>query len=301
MNTILRSFFGKILKGKVSKNLNKKLKRLKFPSLSSKRDLVDNVGVLQLKYQKAEGLDFVDLIYSVMNQAYQKNVKILFFPGGLQYVFFPSFKENSKYVKYFTENHFNDFVRVFSKMAAGFGINIFTGEFYLYENNEIVRCGMVIDNYGKVSYIYKKPKSKLEVPPTFRFGNLNFAFLSTEEILMYEFSKLSVIRGANVLVNCSIGNISPHRYFEFRGIWSRCQQFKVCGINATMVGETPWGYSNLPSGLYGPIEFFKKGIIATAEKSSETELIIGKFGLEGVNIPVLEQSGLNKLMKTLKL
>ncbi|MDI3472055.1 MAG: deaminated glutathione amidase [Thermotogaceae bacterium] len=301
MNLIFKNIFGKFLKGKANKNLNKKFKNLNFPGISLRKNSNENIGVVQIKYNHLEKTEFVDLIYSITSQAYEKNAGILFFPGGLQYVLFPALKENPRYVKYFTENHLEDFIKIFSKMAEGFGMNIFTGEFYLYENDEIMKCGMVFDSFGKISYFYKRPIEKLELPPIYGFNNFNFAFLTFEETLMYEMSKLSVIKGANVLVNCSIGNISPYRYCEYRGIWSRCQQFKVFGINATMVGETPWGYSAIPSGLYGPVEFFKDGIIATSTNLSGTEIVVGKFSLESINFSGLEYGNLNKLMKTLKL
>lgn len=301
MNLIFKNIFGRLFKGKANKSLNKKFRELSFPDASSRKNLNENVGVVQVKYKHLEKIEFVDMIYSITNQAYKKNVSLLFFPGGLQYILFPALKENSKHIKYFTENYLEDFIKIFSKMAAGFGMNIFTGEFYLYENDKVMKCGMIFDSFGKVSYFYKRPIEGLGLPPIFRFDNLNFAFLTLEETLMYEISKLSVIKGANVLVNCSVGNVSPYRYSEYRGIWSRCQQFKVFGINATMVGETPWGYSVIPSGLYGPLEFFKDGIISTSTNLSETELVCGKFSPERINFSGLEYGNLNKFMKTLKL
>jgi len=301
MKNILRQFLEKIVKGKISKDLGRRLKELKFPDSNLEDKNYTHIGVLQLKYQSAEGVKFADLIYSIVSKAHYKHVGTLFFPGGLQYVFFPPFKENVKYVKFFTENYADDFIKVFSKMAMGFGMNIFTGEFYIYENDEILRCGVMLDATGKISYIYKKSKERLEILEPLKIERLKFSFLSVEECLMYEFSKLSVMKGANVLVNCSIGNVSPYKSYEFKGIWSRCQQFKVFGINATFVGETPWGYSNLPSGLYGPIEFFDKGIVATAMNFSETEVINGEFDLGRVGLTTLQQNNLNKLVRTLKL
>lgn len=301
MKNILRRFLGKVVRGKLSKDLSRRLKEFKFPSVPRKDSGHNRIGVLQLKYQQAEGRNFADLIYSVVNKAYYKRVGTLFFPGGLQYVFLPPLKENTRYVKFFTENYIDDFIKVFSKMAMGFGMNIFTGEFYIYENDEILRSGVMFDTTGRISYIYKKNDERFEVLKPFKIGNLKFSFLSVEESLMYEFSKLSIMKGANVLVNCSVGNVSPYKSYEFKGIWSRCQQFKVFGINATLVGETPWGYSNLPSGLYGPIEFFEEGIVATAVNFSETEIISGEFDLGMTRSTTLCQNSLNKLVKTLKL
>ena len=239
--------------------------------LSKCEEQMADVGVIQIEYVKMRNVkDFILTSLNLIRALVVKGCDFIVLPYGLHGFLFHDPK-NLKDLERISEI----FSEIFSKIAKGFGIWIYGGEFRFEFKDRTHRRFFLFSPSGKIEV--RTLSGEMENPPIFETDRFSFSPMSSEELKLYEFVKMAVMKGVKILIQSDHPSGNSKGLEERKGLWSRCQQFNIYGVSAYIVGNTPWGVLRGQSGIYGPYWIFKDGVVKKAKEDFGTSLIHAKL------------------------
>lgn len=233
---------------------------------------------------------FIDIIYGLVKEAVEDGAELIAFP---EYNFFdlfgiiPGFKLINNYLSNHNDKSddgkdsgndsliFNIFssiaesvekcmLEIFSALAKGYGVHIYTGSYIVKKCEALYNAGSVFAPDGKCIGTQKKIHltseevqmglSSCDTLDTFTINNIKVAFPICMDATYFETFKVARKLGVDVVVLPIANNEEYSLWRSLRGIWPRVQESYIYGVKPSLNGWIAGMHFTGKAGIFAPIE-----------------------------------------------
>ncbi|RJX25381.1 MAG: nitrilase [Dethiobacter sp.] len=184
--------------------------------------------------------------------------------------------------------------RIFSPLAARYGIYIMAGSFMHPDGEKIVNRSYLFapggDLLGTQDKVHLFPTEKewgISRGDRFNVFHTPLGVLAMPicmDATYFETFRILQLMGAEIVM-VPIANAEPyHFYLALRGIWPRVQETQVYGIRSALVGDFLGFTFTGKAGIFAPLELTpgKNGVLAESDNYEQDDLVTADLDLEAL-------------------
>lgn len=262
--------------------------------------------------------DYIDIINSFVSKAANEGCEIVAFPEYNIFDLFgmlPGFKLLNRYLIKKTKSENNkslpSFVykllyatskpiqeaieNIMCLLGKKYGIYIYSGSYFIRENNSLYNAGALISRKGRILGRQKKLHlTAFEEELGIKRGCELITFLTDigkvacpicMDATYFETFRLLKDKECNIVMIPIANNEEYNLFRAIRGIWARVQESYLFGIKSSLNGWLLGIHFTGKAGVFAPISVTKKqdGIISISKEPEGDSLVIGELDMELLN------------------